>query len=818
MSRATLSACEMSRTVGRYGAGSWLALCVFLCVAAGCNSGLFDATLAVTDESSLPLPGVKVTWSGGEAMTGAGGRAELKGLAHPVMTILSLDGYLDEPVPVGRGDADAIVQAVLLSDGNGSRIVLHCAGDVMLGRRYEDPDEEDSAYQPGDGLVVPADGGTSARALVSDVASPFAAAHIRTVNLETVVGRLDDSAEYPGKRWILRTDPDALAALDSLAVDAAVLANNHQRDFLDDGVAATIAAAEDWGLPTVGGGATQEDAEEPLVIERNGQRVGIIAYTSVDGDYVNGSYPDDTDTEPDDLSASEAWQWEFRLWGWASTGAIIPTLYRRIGSAWEEIEAVEPYLDDDQKAGLWDSVTAVYPELQDWVARRGHGGAAGWNTEAATQAIADLRVDVDLLVVNLHSGYQYADSPSPALRQAAYDAIDAGADIIIGHHPHVLQGTEFYQGKLIIWSLGNFVFDQDFLVTFSSAFLRTVWEDGTLVQARLVPLVLEAYRPVAAVDDSAKRVLRTLWETGLVGGTARRGSDLVVRNELPGAGEDFDHTGFRFEHHTAVILDELPAEQDLTVALGPAQIQALGVDGLVWSQVADTAPEDVLLGRSLFGYGGFEDVDTDGTDADATHWVIDSQYKEIVTSQAYRGTRSLKVSRSPSSNSDVIVHPVARIPIPEHRLWRDADTSADGSAAYSVHLAARRTGQRGLARIRADYYYFDDADPTAAPESALIRSVEYPIDVPDGRTWTELWIDLSAEDLVPAEDGRHIGMVMLNIVMSPATWISATMWFDEVDLVEWRSADELPASWGAWDWILYEGSSAATFSVRTLPW
>ena len=48
--------------------------------------------------------------------------------------------------------------------------------------------------------------------------------------------------------------------------------------------------------------------------------------------------------------------------------------------------------------------------------------------------------------------------PSEKQRELAYAMIDAGADIIVGHHPHVLQGIEFYQGKPILYSVGNFIF------------------------------------------------------------------------------------------------------------------------------------------------------------------------------------------------------------------------------------------------------------------------------------------------------------------------------------------------------------------------
>lgn len=64
----------------------------------------------------------------------------------------------------------------------------------------------------------------------------------------------------------------------------------------------------------------------------------------------------------------------------------------------------------------------------------------------------------DRRIVNLHWGYENADVPAPFQRDLAHRLVDAGADIIIGHHPHVPQGWEIYRDKHIYYSLGNFNF------------------------------------------------------------------------------------------------------------------------------------------------------------------------------------------------------------------------------------------------------------------------------------------------------------------------------------------------------------------------
>jgi poly-gamma-glutamate synthesis protein (capsule biosynthesis protein) len=68
----------------------------------------------------------------------------------------------------------------------------------------------------------------------------------------------------------------------------------------------------------------------------------------------------------------------------------------------------------------------------------------------------------DLQVVYVHWGTEYKTIHNKSQERLAHQLIDAGADVIIGHHPHVVQDIEIYQNKLIFYSLGNFIFDQYF--------------------------------------------------------------------------------------------------------------------------------------------------------------------------------------------------------------------------------------------------------------------------------------------------------------------------------------------------------------------
>lgn len=84
------------------------------------------------------------------------------------------------------------------------------------------------------------------------------------------------------------------------------------------------------------------------------------------------------------------------------------------------------------------------------------------SVDAVQNAVRQSRDKVDILIVSFHFGEEYATQSSKRQQELAHAAIDAGATIIVGHHPHVPEEIEQYKGGVIAYSLGNFVFDQAF--------------------------------------------------------------------------------------------------------------------------------------------------------------------------------------------------------------------------------------------------------------------------------------------------------------------------------------------------------------------
>ena len=110
----------------------------------------------------------------------------------------------------------------------------------------------------------------------------------------------------------------------------------------------------------------------------------------------------------------------------------------------------------------------------------------------ALDLIERSRQKVDLLIVSVHWGIERQTLPSVRQKMLAKKIIDAGADMIIGHHPHVLQPVEVYKGKIIAYSLGNFVFDNPKPVQRKTMILWVDYNAGKLTYKKIPCTIINA--------------------------------------------------------------------------------------------------------------------------------------------------------------------------------------------------------------------------------------------------------------------------------------------------------------------------------------
>ena len=132
-----------------------------------------------------------------------------------------------------------------------------------------------------------------------------------------------------------------------------------------------------------------------------------------------------------------------------------------------------------------------------------------------TSDIRALDKRVDVVVVMTHWGTQYTHRPEPSQRQAAKAFADAGADLVIGGHPHWVQGYEMAGSAVVVHSLGNFVFDMDFQTkTREGVFLEIVLWGDRVKAVEPVPYVIgNNFSPRLVRGDRANRILADIWRS-----------------------------------------------------------------------------------------------------------------------------------------------------------------------------------------------------------------------------------------------------------------------------------------------------------------
>lgn len=197
-------------------------------------------------------------------------------------------------------------------------------------------------------------------------------------NLE---GPVSDVGNNVGSKYSFRMEEKSLEALKNASFDIVSFANNHVGDWNVTAFNDTMKNLENIGIFYAGAGKNISDASQVKVIEKNGVRVGFLAFT---------------DVGPNWMAATE------------------------------------------EKSGI---LLASDPKRIEYIQ----------NAKALS----------DVLVVSYHWGDEYKPF-NERQKSLAESSIDAGASIVVGHHPHVMQDTVKYKNGLIIYSLGNAIFDQYF--------------------------------------------------------------------------------------------------------------------------------------------------------------------------------------------------------------------------------------------------------------------------------------------------------------------------------------------------------------------
>ncbi|MGE4282366.1 MAG: CapA family protein [Clostridia bacterium] len=251
----------------------------------------------------------------------------------------------------------------------------------------------------------------------------------------------------------LRAEPKAVEGVNYAGIDVVNIANNHIMDYNEVALIDTMEILNQNNIKYIGAGKNLTDARNPAIIEVKGVKVGFLAYS----DFAHYGFWD----SPEKKNICYFW-------------------------AKENSSGVAPLTHQDDK----------------------NGNPVKYETGPIIEDIKKLRNQVDLIAVSFHWGVENSHNVPSLQRELGQDIIDAGADMILGHHPHVLQGIEIYKGKPIIYSMGNFIFDQNERPNNEGMVVDMDFTDGKLSRLEVSPLQVVAKKEtVFAKGDAAARIM-----------------------------------------------------------------------------------------------------------------------------------------------------------------------------------------------------------------------------------------------------------------------------------------------------------------------
>jgi poly-gamma-glutamate synthesis protein (capsule biosynthesis protein) len=258
----------------------------------------------------------------------------------------------------------------------------------------------------------------------------------------------------------------------------------------------------------------------------------------------------------------------------------------------------------------------------NYVATREKGGAARCRPDRLRRAVEDAKRRADIVVVMVHGGFEYGRSPSAQVRSLTDAALAAGATMVINHHPHVVGGLRFSDGRLTAWSMGNLLFDQTVWPTFESYLLKVAVRRGRVVSAWVEPVRLQDYQPTGVYGPDAD------W--------AARGA--LARSKGPWVAE------------AGSLWLDARRKARTTVSRAAGALTRLR-DGCA-----------AAAGREMLGTGDFEPHDLRPDDR-APLWNVTSgdPYRHLDSDAGHDSPNGVLLHRSDAHSEDVVLNPLHRI-------------------------------------------------------------------------------------------------------------------------------------------------------------
>ncbi len=282
------------------------------------------------------------------------------------------------------------------------------------------------------------------------------------------------------------------------------------------------------------------------------------------------------------------------------------------------------------------------------------------NVIARSEAVADLTV------VMIHGGVEYDEVPSSYVQEHARLAVDLGAKLVICHHPHVSQGIEVYNDVPIVYSLGNYIFDQKYQSTMMSFMVDTRVDYTGVHQMSVIPIYLEDFVPKFLTGDAGERTIhRVMRRSEFLGTTIV--SDPDNGRGIVSLGQNFfetDETSQSLSFPTTYnssITSYVSSAWEVPVSAHLSSINSLS--GAAGNRY-------LMLGHDMLMFGTFEEEDLDDDTLESPGWSIPgTDSAKIHDNLPYEGDLCLRLRRANSHSTSVGVSSYRRIPVQSGKTY-----------------------------------------------------------------------------------------------------------------------------------------------------
>ncbi len=244
--------------------------------------------------------------------------------------------------------------------------------------------------------------------MFTGVTTTLAGGDINFCQLEINIS--DRGTPLPQARLPMRADPDSARAIRDAGFHVVSFASNHCMDWGREAFADTLGSLREQSIKVIGAGENIREARKPALYNLKGSRIAFLAYNSV---------------------------LPMAYWAEEARPGCAPL---RAYTVYEQIEHDQP-----------------------GTPCRIHTFTDKSDLSAMIADIQRARSEADIVIVSAHWGVHFIPAViADYQKEIAHTAIDAGADLILGHHPHILKGIEVYKGKVVFYSLSNFALELPF--------------------------------------------------------------------------------------------------------------------------------------------------------------------------------------------------------------------------------------------------------------------------------------------------------------------------------------------------------------------